>query len=180
MLDPAFGHLIVAGAALLFANAAAHKLRGLGRFTEVLTAYRVLPDEPARRLAWLIPCMELCTAAALLWVPSRRAAIVCAIAVLIAYSWGMGINLRRGRLDLDCGCGAARDRRVIGAWMVWRNLFLAAAVGIAALPWSPRPLGFIDYPTILGGLLVAITLYAAVDRLLGDVAPRLRPFRSTS
>jgi hypothetical protein len=180
MLDPAFGHLIVAGIALLFANAAAHKFRGLARFTEVLAAYRVLPDASARRLAWLIPSMELCTAAALIWVPSRRPGIVCAIVLLTGYAWGMRTNLSRGRLDLDCGCGAARDRRVIGAWMVWRNMFLAAAVGIAALPWSPRPLGIIDFPTIAGGLLVAVTLYAAVERLLGDVAPKLRLLRSTS
>jgi hypothetical protein len=180
MLDPAFGHLIVVGSALLFANAAAHKLRDLARFTEVLAAYQVLPDAPARRLAWLIPCIELCAAAALLWMPSRRAAIVCAIAVLIAYAWGMVVNLNRGRFDLDCGCGSARDRRVIGAWMVWRNLFLAAALGIAALPWSARPLGFIDFPTIFGGLLVAITLYAAVDRLLGDIASKTRLLRSAS
>ncbi len=180
MIDPAFGYLIVAGTAMLFAIAAVHKLRGLARFTEVLAAYRVLPDAPARRLAWLIPCVELCIAAGLLWKPGHRTAIVAAIAVLVAYACGIGINLHRGRLDLDCGCGPARDRRTIGAWMVWRNSFLAAALGISALTWSPRPLGLIDFLTILGGFLVAVTLYAAVDRLLGDIAPRLRQFRRTS
>lgn len=180
MLDPAFGYLIVVGTALLFGNAAVHKLRGLAHFTDVLAAYRVLPETWARRLAWLIPSLELCIAAGLLWKPCLHTSIVSAIAFLIAYAWGIGINLNRGRLDLDCGCGPARDRRTIGAWMVWRNSFLAAGLGIAALTWSPRTLGVVDLLTILGGLLVAITLYTAVDRLLGDIAPRLRPLGKNS
>lgn len=124
MLDPAFGYLIVLGMALLFAGAAMQKLRGLEHFTGIFAAYRLLPDAAARRLAWLIPCIELAVAAALLWEPSRRLGIISGAAVLIAYASGLGVNLARGRLDLDCGCGAALDRRAISAWMVWRNLLL--------------------------------------------------------
>lgn len=180
MLDPAFGYLIIAGVALLFLSAGAQKLRGLARFTEVFTAYRVLPEMLARRLAWLIPCLELGVAAALLCEPSRGVAVLSAIAVLIAYASGLAVNLLRGRHDLDCGCGRARDRRAIAAWMVWRNLFLAAALGIAALPWSPRPFNLGDLPTVLGGLIVGATLYAAIDRLLGEVAPKALLLKSTS
>jgi Methylamine utilisation protein MauE len=180
VLDPAFGYLIILGIALLFASAGALKLQDLARFTEIFAAYRVVPSALARRLAWLIPCLELSVAITLLWEPSRRMAVISGIAVLIAYASGLGVNLRRGRRDLDCGCGAARDRRAIAAWMVWRNLILAAAVGIAALPWSPRPFSLTDCLTVMGGLLVGATLYAAVDRLLGDVAPKAMILRSTS
>jgi hypothetical protein len=180
VLDPAFGYLIIAGIALLFATAGAHKLQDLARFAEAFAAYRVLPKALARRLAWLIPSLELCVAASLLWEPTRRVAAVAAIAVLISYASGLELNLLRGRRDLDCGCGTARDRRAIAAWMVWRNLILAAAVGIAVLPWSPRSLGLTDLLTIVGALTVGITLYAAVDRLLGDVVPKATILRSTS
>jgi Methylamine utilisation protein MauE len=180
VLDPAFGYLIIAGIALLFASAGARKLQDLARFTEIFAAYRVIPVAVARRLAWLIPCLELSVAITLLWEPSRRMAVISAIAVLVAYASGLGLNLLRGRRDLECGCGAARDRRAIAAWMIWRNLILAAALGIATLPWSPRPFNPTDFLTVMGGLIVGAALYAAVDRLLGDVAPKAMSLRSTS
>jgi hypothetical protein len=180
MLDPAFGYLIIAGTALLFASAGAHKLQDLARFAEAFAAYRVLPEALARRLAWLIPSLEFCVAASVLWEPTRRAAAAAAIAVLIAYASGLELNLRRGRRDLDCGCGTARDRRAIAPWMVWRNLILAAAVGVSVLPWSHRSLSVTDLLTLVGALTVGVTLYAAVDRLLGDIAPKAMILRSTS
>jgi hypothetical protein len=180
MLDPAFGYLIVAGIALLFASAGTHKLQDLARFAEAFAAYRVLPKALARRLAWLIPSIELCVTAGLLWEPTRRVAALAAITVLIAYASGLELNLLRGRRDLDCGCGTVRDRRAIAAWMVWRNLILAAAVGVAVLPWSHRSLGVTDLLTVVGALSAGVTLYAAVDRLLGDIAPRAMILRSPS
>jgi len=180
MLDPAFGYVIIAGAALLFATAGVQKLRYLARFTQALAAYSVLPQALARGFAWLIPCLELCAAAGLVYKPTRVTAILSAIALLSGYAWGLGLNLKRGRIELDCGCGGVRDRRTIAAWMVWRNLCLAAVLGIAALPWSPRPLSPTDFLTVTGGLIAAIALYAAVDRLLGDIAPKALLLRSPS
>jgi hypothetical protein len=180
VLDPAFGYLIIAGIALLFAGAGAQKLRDLARFADAFAAYRVLPETLARRVAWLVPFLELCVAAGLGWTPSRRMAGLAAITVLIAYASGLGLNLLRGRRDLDCGCGAARDRRAIAAWMVWRNLILAVALGTTELPWLPRSLNLIDWLTVTGGLAVGVTLYAAADRLLGDVAPKGLMLRATS
>jgi Methylamine utilisation protein MauE len=180
MLDPVFGYSITAGLALLFASAAAHKLRAPARFAEVLAAFRVLPEGIARRVAWLIPCMELCIAVALLWERTRRQAVLAAAAVLVLYALALTLNLRRGRLDLDCGCGTARDRRAIAGWMVWRNLFLAAGAAIAALPWSLRGYDATDVLTVGGGLIAGAVFYAAVDRLLGDVAPKGMILKSTS
>lgn len=180
VLDPAIGYLIIAGSALLFVSAAVHKLRNLSRFTEIFTAYKVLPDALSRRLAWTIPCVELGVGAALLWPATRNMAVPAALAVLIAYAAGIGVNLLRGRVDLDCGCGAARDRRGIAAWMVWRNLILAAALGLTLLPWSTRSLNLTDVLTLVGGLLVGVILYASVDRLLGEVARKGLLLRSTS
>ncbi len=171
-IDPTVGYLIVFGIALLFALAGSHKLRNLAVFTEVFCAYRVLPEPLARRSAWIIPAAELAIALTLPWQAGRPWALVAAIGVLIAYASGIALNIARGRRELDCGCGANGHRRSIAPWMVWRNLILAFALGIAALPWSARPLGGLDVLTLLGGLAAAALLYAAIDRLLGDVAPK--------
>jgi hypothetical protein len=181
LLDPVIGSLIVIGIALLFAVAGIHKLRNLAVFTEVFVAYRVMPESAGRRLAWLIPCIELGVAAALLWVPCRPWAIIAAMSLLFGYASGLGVNLARGRRELDCGCGTAGNRRSIAAWMIWRNLFLVLALAIAAIPWAARPFDGFDLLTVVGGLTALVALYVAVDQLLGDVAPKALAFsRRTS
>jgi Methylamine utilisation protein MauE len=172
MIDPALGSLLTVGLALLFATAAFHKFRDLRRFTLVLTAYRVIPERPARRLAWSIPCAELAVALALAWPPARRWAALAAAGLLIVYAAAMRVNLARNRRDLDCGCAAAGQLRPIAAWMVRRNLIVALASMAAALPWVPRALVGADFLTVAGGGAAVVALYAALDRLLGDVAPR--------
>ncbi len=172
MMDPALGSLLIAGLALLFATAAFHKFRDLGRFTLVLTAYRVIPEGLARRLVWSVPCVELAIALCLPWPPARRGAALAAAGLLIVYATLMSVNLARNRRDLDCGCAAAGRRRPIAPWMVWRNLVLALASTAAALPWAPRALVGMDVLTVAAGGVAGLALYAALDRLLGDVAPQ--------
>jgi Methylamine utilisation protein MauE len=171
-LDPVAGYSIVCGIALLFALAGSNKLRNPAQFAEVFSAYRVLPEPFARRTAWFIPAMELAIALALPWEACRPWAPVAAIGFLIAYAAGISLNLARGRRELDCGCGAAGNRRSIAPWMVWRNLVLGLALAVAALPWSARPMTGLDLLTVIGALSAAAMLYAAVDRLLGDVVPK--------
>jgi hypothetical protein len=180
MLDPAFGYLIVAGIAMLLGGAAIQKFRGLARFADIVVAYRVLPAAFGRPVARLIPCLEAAIAVALLWEPSRDVAVAAAMVLLVAYASGLSANLLRGRRDLDCGCGAARERRPIAAWMVWRNLLLAGALAVVALPWTTRSLGLTDLLTLVGGLAVVTTLYAAADRLFGDVQPKALMLRGHS
>jgi hypothetical protein len=172
MIDPALGSLLSVGLALLFATAAFHKLRDLERFGQVFAAYRVIPEGPARRLAWSLPCAELAVALALPWPPARPWAALAAAALLLVYAAGMTVNLARHRRDLDCGCAVAGRRRPIAAWMVWRNLILALASAAIALPWDRRPLAGPDLLTVAAGVAAAVVLYAAMDRLLGEVAPR--------
>jgi hypothetical protein len=172
VLDPTFGYLICIGMTLLFAAAGWHKLRSLEGFTEVFVAYRVLPEGWGRRVAWLIPCLELAIAAALPWEMTRRWALTAAVGLLIAYAAALGLNLARGRRELDCGCGTIGSRRSIAGWMVWRNLAIATIAAIAALPWVWRPLNGADALTVVGGLAAIAALYVAVDQLLGEISPK--------
>jgi hypothetical protein len=172
MIDPAFGYLLSVGLALLFATAAFHKFRDLGRFSRVLAAYRVMPERLAQRLAWSFPCAELAVALALPWPRARHWAALAGAGLLLAYAAGMSLNLARHRRELDCGCTAAGRSRPIAAWMVWRNLILALAAVTGACAWSARPLTGVDWLSVAAGSAAAVALYAAVDRLLGELAPR--------
>src|ERR1700733_13407668 len=171
MIDPAIGTLLAAAFALLFGSAALHKLLGPGRFAEVLRAYRVVP--PAlTRLAPLVPLLELRGGPGLLAGAARSVAAAAGAALLVTYAAALGVNLARGRRDLTCGCGGPNDRRPIAAWMVWRNLFLAALLAAVCLPWSARPLDASDAITIGAGTAAAALLYMSFDTLLGRQAAR--------
>jgi hypothetical protein len=176
MIDPAVGALLAGAFALLFASAAFHKLLDLGRFVAAFRAYEVVP-QALSGVALLVPLIELAIGAALLAARSRPAAAVAGATLLLAYAVAIGINLGRGRRDLDCGCGGPRERRPIGAWMVWRNVALAALLAALLLPWAPRPLGAADALTIGAGTAVAALLYMCVEVLLGHAAPPLRRAR---
>jgi hypothetical protein len=172
MIDPAVGALLTGAFALLFASAAFHKLLDLGRFAAAFRAYEVVPPALSG-VALGVPLLELAVAAALLATRSRALAAAAGAALLLAYAVGIGINLGRGRRDLDCGCGGPRERRPIGAWMVWRNIALAALLAALLLPWAQRPLGAADVVTIGAGTAVAALLYMCVDALLGRAATHL-------
>ncbi|HYB64398.1 MAG TPA: MauE/DoxX family redox-associated membrane protein [Steroidobacteraceae bacterium] len=169
MLDPAVGVLLLACCVLLFASAALHKLRDLAHFTEVLRAYRVLP-EGAVRLAPLVPLAELTVAAGLLPAATRYGAGLGGAGLLVGYAAAIAVNLGRGRRDLACGCGGPDDARPIAPWMVVRNLVLALLLAITLLPWKTRPLLPVDALTAAGGAAVATLLYASLDQLLGRAA----------
>jgi Methylamine utilisation protein MauE len=175
MIDPAVGALLAGAFALLFASAAFHKLLDLSRFAAAFRAYEVVPASLAG-VSPLIPLLELAIAAALLAAGPRAAAAAAGAALLLLYAVAIAINLGRGRRDLDCGCGGPRERRPIGAWMVWRNVALAALLGALLLPWAQRPLGAADALTIGAGTAVAALLYMCVDALSGGTAP---PWRRT-
>jgi Methylamine utilisation protein MauE len=179
MIDPAVGAFLAGAFALLFASASFHKLLDFKHFAEVFRAYEVLPP-PLARLSPLVPVVELAVGAALLAGPSRTGAAAAGIALLLTYAAAIGINLARGRRDLTCGCGGPNDRRPIAGWMVWRNLILAALLGVTLLPWAVRPMGAADALTIGAGTAVAALLYISLDSLLGRLMPRTAAWRTSA
>src|SRR5215472_7322862 len=176
MIDPAVAALLAGTFALLFASAALHKLLDPARFAAAFRAYQVVPPALGR-VSLLVPVLELAIAAALLAADSRHGAAAAGAALLLTYAVAVAVNLGRGRLDLDCGCGGPRERRPIGAWMIWRNVALAALLAALLLPWAPRPLGAADALTIGAGTAVAALLYMCIEVLLGQAAPHLRRAR---
>ena len=140
MLDRAIGILFALSTAGLFAAAGVHKLRDFPGFAAALDAYELLPPAIGRVAARCIPIAELLIAVALIPARLRPAGAVAGCLLLLIYALAVSVNLLRGRRDIDCGCGGPGNRRHIAPWMVWRNVALAAAAAIAALPWRDRPL----------------------------------------
>ena len=179
MIDPAVAALLAGAFALLFASAARHKLLVPARFAAAFHAYQVVPPALGR-LALLVPVLELAIAAALLAGDSRHGAAAAGAALLLTYAVAIAINLGRGRRDLDCGCGGPRERRPIGAWMVWRNFALGGLLGLLLLPQTARALDATDALTIGAGTVVAALLYMSVDVLFGRAAPQAARLRDGS
>lgn len=171
-VDPAVAVLSVACLALLFAAASLHKLRDLRAFAAIFAAYEVLPGIARLRLTTLVPVLEAAVAAGLLFEVTRGPACVAAMVLLLIYAAAIGINLLRGRRDLACGCGGPDERRPIAAWMIGRNVLLAALAGVILMPWSPRELELTDAATIGFGTLTCALVYLCLDRLLGRNGPR--------
>jgi len=168
-IDPAVACLLIASMALLFLVAAIHKLRDLRRFREVFAAYRLLPLAAGRRLAPVVPALELSVSVGLLFESLRMPALWTGVALLLAYAVAIAINLARGRRDLDCGCGGPNDRRPIAAWMVWRNIGIAILLAAASLPWSDRALVLTDGVTVGFGTACCALVYLCLDRLLTPI-----------
>lgn len=165
LIDPLISWLARFGLALLFASAAAHKLRAPSGFTATLRAYRVMPDALAPHAAAAAIGIELALAACLLLPLTAPFGAQAAAALLGVYSGAIALNLRRGRRDIDCGCLGSAGRQPLSEWLLARNACLLAVAGLAALPCSLRTLVWMDAVSLLAGLLVASLLFVSLSGL---------------
>src|SRR5262245_15114012 len=170
MLDPVVASLLALSGAALFAWATVHTLRAREAFTATLEQYRLVPQAFVGSVALGLAMMELATAAMLVWPASRSVGAAVGVLLLVVYASAIAINLARGRSDLDCGCGL--QPRVIGGWMVARNLIVAASLGLLWLPTSGRALGLADFATIAAALAIGALLYSSIELLFGRAVPR--------
>ena len=173
-IDPLFGVLATAALALLFAVAAAGKLRDLARFTAVLDAYAIVPAPLVGAAARALPAFELVIAAGLVVPAARAVSAAVAAGLLLAYAAAIGVNLARGRRDLDCGCDGFGRRHPIAGWMLIRNALMAGLAGVAAAPRAPRALEAVDALTLSAGLVALVLIYRAADELLAQRAAARR------
>jgi len=166
-IDPVAGVIITSCFALLFGAAALHKLRALQQFAEVLAAYDVLAGWLSRPMSRIVPGLELLLAIGLLIPVARERASLAGSLLLAIYAAAIAVNLWRGRRELDCGCMGFGRSRSISPGLVWRNAVLALALlTTGGLPWSSRPLNWVDVLTIVGGVCAGALLYMAMDGLL--------------
>ena len=173
MLDPLILKLVSIGFGLLLLLAAVHKLTALQKFRATLAAYEILPGPLLALVSIIIPVIEAVLGAA--WLLAIQPVIVAlASAILLAsYTFAIAINLARGRIHIDCGCtmggSASRDQQL--SWgLVGRNSLLIIAALTATVPVTERAIGFVDYVTLVAGLLAIVFLYGAANQLLNNGA----------
>jgi hypothetical protein len=163
VIDPALALVVRLAGALLLGGAAWHKLRDRESFRAALADYRLLPARLVPAAAALVTATELALALGLLATP--RAAFGAA-ALLAGYALAIGVNLLRGRRHIDCGCGGAAQP--LSAWLVGRNLVLAAAFAAGAGAPSARTLGMLDAFSVAGSLAALALLWRAMDVALAN------------
>ena len=161
-IDPVIVLLARLGLGWLFLAAALHKLSDIGGFRVILTTYRVLPERLVGVAAWGIAIVECVIGIGALL--QRAPAHVAAVVLLLVYAAAIGLNLARGRRNIDCGCGGAAQPLSLG--LVARNVLLALGGIIALVPTIARPLGWLDFVSVIAGTAVLGMVYAATDQLL--------------
>jgi hypothetical protein len=176
-VDPAFGWAASAALALVFAQAAWHKLRGLGAFAAAVAAYELLPPSLAPLVATQLAATELVLVGTLLLPPARAGASVAAFALLCIYSAAIALNLARGRRDIDCGCTGPALRQRLSGWLLVRNAALGVLVLLGAAPAAQRMLTLADALPIAGGALALFALVLAANQLAANTSASraLRP-----
>jgi len=177
VLDPAPRLAVRAALGLLFAWAAAHKLRDMEGLRAALEGYDLLPRRWLGAAARLLVAVEVGVSAAL-WVGNGARPAYAAAALLTLYAGAIVLNLLRGRRDIDCGCAAAARHQPLSVGLACRNGVLIAAALASALPARPRGLTPIDALTIGASVVTLVLLYAAVDGLLAQAARHPRRKRA--
>jgi len=163
--DPVVTLLARGAFALLFASAAWHKLRDRPAFAGVLAGYRVLPAATVAAAALGVAALEIGVALAWLVPPLGVVAVAGTVALLTLYSTAIGVNLARGRHAIDCGCGIGGARQAISEWLIVRNVLLAGAALATLAPVTGRTLAWVDAVTLVGALVVAMSLWTAAHAL---------------
>ena len=166
MIDPLLQLTLAIPLALLFFLAARHKQADGLHFQAQLAAYELLPTALLPAASRLLPIAELAVALGLLLPQSRGPAALLAGGLLLGYAAAMAVNLRRGRNHIDCGCGAMPQ--VLSGWLVSRNMVIASAAFIAALPVATRSLGASDIVLLVLLSALLSVAYAMVGQLTAN------------
>ena len=167
-MDPALDLLLRTALALLFLAAAWQKLRAPAGFRTALAGYGLLPQAAAAPAAALVVAGEIAAGTLLLWPAARNAGPFAALLLLALYAGAIGAGLARGRRGIACGCGGPAAQPTLGPGLLARNAVLAAGAALCLIPASPRPLSWLDGPTVAGGVAILAAVYASVNRLLAD------------
>jgi len=165
-VDPVVVGVLRGGLAVLFAAAAAHKLRDPVGFRAAVRDHRLLPDRAVAAAARGLALAEGAVAVGLLVPAAAGAASLAVLALLALYAAAVGVNLARGRCHVACGClGPAADQPIHPGLLVRNAVLMLAAAG-AAWPASGRTLTLLDAFTVAAGVATLALLYLAAEGLL--------------
>jgi hypothetical protein len=173
MLDPLVALIISISFGLMFLLASVHKLTGFRQFRAVLAEYQVVPGVLVPIAAPVIPALEIALGLGWLFFSDVRVVALATIGLLVLYTSAIAINLLRGRVHISCGCGfgkSTQGEEALSWGLVVRNAGLFIAALAATLPETFRPLGVVDYVTLVAALLAIVMLFAAGNQLIRNAA----------
>jgi hypothetical protein len=165
-------NMLLAGAAaaftaLLFANAARHKISDWDALTGFVADYRVMPPGGVPLTCKIVIGAEIAVPASLLFREWRQYGAILAIGLLTVYAAAIALNLLRGRTYIDCGCGGAT--RPLAWSLVARNAILAGIAALVLLSSGNDP----PLSAVFIGIAVALMTWAAfvtVEQVLHNQA----------
>ncbi len=165
-LDPALAWILRTSLAALFATAVFHKLRDPRAFLHTFSEYEILPSRLTTPGALGLIAAEVLVVAGYCLDPFGVRPGLAALSLLLLYSLAIGLNLLRGRREIDCGClGPASRQTRLSPWLLVRNGVLAFGAGATSLPVSERALHLVDGISVLGGFLMLVLLFNAIQLL---------------
>ena len=165
-IDPVISHILRGLLALVFAEAAYHKLSDLRAFRDTLANYQLVPGTLLWPVTAAIVAIEPAITVGLLWPTASNTAPIVAASVLAIYAVAIAINLLRGRSSIDCGCSGLAVRQSLSAGLIVRNTVLVACCWAITLDTAARPLGGLDAGTVLFGMVGLFLVYMTSNRLL--------------
>lgn len=173
-VDPAIAAAARLSLAVLFAQAAWHKLSDLGAFRRALYAYDLVPDRALYFVSVALPLVEAAVVAALVVPAAATAGGSGAFSLLAVYTAAIALNLARGKRDVDCGCGSKALSPRLGPGLVARNGVALVVAWAAASPVAGRELGLLDAAAVVGASATAGLLWQIANRLLVEEAAHRR------
>ncbi len=170
----------------VFGLAGVAKLRSRPEFEQAVMNFQLVPDSVSRRIARLLPWVEI-GAATLLGVGIAITPVAAAVALLLCgFTVAISINLARGR-KIECGCfGAGASGEVTAASLARNLLLILMTVMVAAVPvtsaaaWrgpGPPPVGLVSpMGTFATGLFTVLAALLAMVIAEGVSLWRTGPF----
>lgn len=175
LFDPVVVHAAAAAMGIILIVGALGKLRDLELFRYAVENYGLLGSAASALVARVLPAVELLAGIALIFETTRLIGALLGLGVMALVTGAVAINLLRGMGRLECGCGTGGQR--ISWGLVVRNVFLSAAILLAAADELPRSLGAIDYFSVAGAILALLVVYASANQLLAN-QPLLKELQS--
>lgn len=117
---------------VILLSAASGKLADLAGFTHGVVEYQLLPLSLAKRIALVLPYIELIFALALIAGTAVPLVALLTIALLIGFSLGVIVNLRRGR-EITCHCHGFVGTPTISWGTVVRNALLTVLAAMLVI-----------------------------------------------
>ncbi|MDR3159661.1 MAG: hypothetical protein LBU11_11810 [Zoogloeaceae bacterium] len=152
--------------ALLFAQAAMHKLTDFPRFSGYVAEYKLLPESLRIPASAALIAAELLTVCLLVFPATKKFGATLACFLFLAYGVGIGINLARGRAQIECGCGGARQ--FLSSRLLLRNAVLMLFASVPAIVSVSVPTETLER---IAGIAAGASLWMAynlIDLLLAN------------